>query len=141
MLLKITGLGLHGVHADLGADIEVELAARHGGKGVPQGLLHRLKPCLAAVEKLHRAFAQKLPVIAAELFVVDGLTLGDIPEAGDGVVLIAAHLLQAALHGVAALFIHPAADKVEKLFLLAVHILGQEQAAARDRRKEHLRHE
>ena len=77
--------------------------------------------------------------MTGQLFIVDGLAARLVAEAGDGVVLAAAHLLETALDGVAALVVDAAADDVEQLFLLAVHILGQQQAAARVGGEQHLR--
>ena len=79
--------------------------------------------------------------MAGELFVLDPLRLLHAAEAGDGKILIAAHLLDAALHGVAALLVDAAADQVQQLFLLAVHVLGQQQTAPRDGGQQHLRHQ
>ena len=113
VLFIIARLCLHGIHADLGADVVIDLASWHPGQCVAQGLLHVLKLCLTTVKQFHRAFAQKLTVIAAEFLVVDGLAFGDVAETGNGVIFKTAHLLETALHGVAALFIDPAANEIQ----------------------------
>ena len=51
-------------------------------------------------------------------------------EAAGGEVLEAAHLLDAAHHGVAALLVDAGAQRVEHFFPLAVHVFGQQQSAA-----------
>ena len=141
LLLHIPGLSLHRVHADIGAQVIVDLSPGHGGQGLPEGGGDLLHPRLAAVEQLHRAGLQKRPVVPGQLFVVDVLGLLLAAQAADGEILKAAHLLNAAGEGIAALIVDAAADALQQLLLLTVHILGQQQAAPGIGRKQHIRHQ
>ena len=132
---------LHRVHAQVGADVVIYLAARHRGKRIAHRGGHGLEVGLAAVEYLDRAGLDKLAVMPGQLLVVDVLGLALAAEAADGEVLIAAHLLYAARESVAALVVHAAADDVKELFTLTVHILRQQQAAARRGVEQQLCHE
>ena len=76
-----------------------------------------------------------------KLFVIDIFALILAAEAADGEVLVAAHLLNTALDGVAALVVYLTADQLNELFLLAVHILRQQQTAAGGGGEQNLPHE
>ena len=141
LLLHIPGLGLHRVHADIGAQVIVDLPPGQGGQSLPKGGGNLFHPRLAAVEQLHRAGLQKRPVVPGQLLVVDVLGLLLAAQAADGEVLKAAHLLDAAGEGIAAFVVDAAADALQQLLLLAVHILGQQQAAPGLGREQHVRHQ
>ena len=74
----------------------------------------------------------------AELFVVDPAAALLIAVAAHRKVLAAAHLLDAARHGIAALVVHPRRDQVQHLVPLALHIRRQQQAAPRHGGQQHL---
>ena len=141
LLLHIPGLGLHRVHADISAQVIVDLSPGHGGQSLPESGGDLLHPRLAAVEQLHRAGLQKLPVVPGQLFIIDVLGLLLAAQAADGEVLKAAHLLNAAGQGIAALVVDAAANPLQQLLLLAVHILGQQQAAPGLGGEQHVCHQ
>ena len=128
-LFREAGRLFQGVHAQVGADLIVDLAPGQGDERVPQAGADFPLGGTAAVEDLHRTLLQKAVVLAGELFVVDVLALALAAQAAHGEILIAAHFLHAAHERVAALFVDPAADGLQHLFLLTVHILRQQQAA------------
>ena len=128
------------IHADIGADVLVDLAARHRREHVCEDARNGLALERAAVEDLHRACCQHVVVAHRELAVVDALGVRLLAEAGHGVVLAAAHVRVQALDGVGALVVHPGADALEQLLALAVDNVGPQQAAARVRVQQEVGH-
>ena len=129
----IARLGFERVHADVRADVLVDLAARHCREHIREDARNGLALERAAVENFHRARREHVMVAHRELAVVDALGVRLFAEAGHGVVLAAAHVRVQSLDGVGALVVHPGADALEQLLALAVDNVGPQQAAARVR--------
>ena len=136
----IARLGFERVHADVRADVLVDLAARHRREHVREDA--RDAPALerAAVEDLHGARREHVVVAHRELAVVDALGVRLFAETGHGVVLAAAHVGVQPLDGVGALVVHAGADALEQLLTLAVHDIRPQQAAARVRVQQEVCH-
>ena len=131
-------LALERVETHIGADVIVDLAARQGRKRVAQQVFHALFVRAAAVEDLDGARLQQGAVLLRQLLIADRLRALLVAETVDGVVFAAAHLLDAARDRPADLVVDSGADGLQQLVALAVHILRQQQAAARVGRAQQL---
>ena len=129
-------LGLDGVHAHVGAYVEVQLAARKRLQRRQRGGAHGGEALAAAVEYLHRAGGKQLAVAARQLGVVYGLGLVRVGHNARAQILVLAHQLYQPLQRVGHAVVFRGAYAVGQLGLLAVHIVGQQQSAARVRSRE-----
>ena len=105
------------------------------------GLPHNAVVLRAAVDNLERALREQLPVAPGELRIIYRLGLLGVGEDGRAQILAGAHELDEPPHGVGLAVILRRADFLGELVLLAVHVVGQQQAAARVRRAEQLAEE
>ena len=131
MVRELARGALHGVHAHVRADVAVYFPARQAREGLRERVGDGLKALRAAVEELDGRGGRQLAPAARELRVVYGLRrlLAAQRAGGDG--LAGAHQLHQALHGVGVLVVFLRADALAELVALAVHIVRQQQPAAR----------
>ena len=99
---------------------------------IPEQRLHVAKGSAAAVEQFNGTGLEKCPVMPAELLIVDRAAALLIAVTADREILAAAHFLNAAKNGIAALVVHAGRDQIQKLFPFAVDIRRQQQTAPRD---------
>ena len=128
------------IHADIGADVLVDLAARHRGEHIREDARNALSVYGAAVEDLHRARREQVMVAHRQLAVVDALGVRLLTEAGHGEILAAAHMGVQALACIAALVVHGRADARDQLRALTVDDVRPQQAAARVRVQQQVGH-